>query len=100
MISSVGSQQHGVPVQRVHKAEAHSDTAPPGKSGESVGHLAKASVLESGDTAPGAQGRAASRIARMDVTLLPPSSGAEDGSPPPGTETTGAGQADPDPAEA
>jgi hypothetical protein len=43
-----------------------------GKSAESVGFLAKAAVAETGDSAPNAIGLAASKIARMDVTVIVP----------------------------
>src|SRR5437899_4312878 len=72
MTSPIGSQQNAGAVQRTIRLPASPEATFPGKSAESVGHLAKASVLETGDSEPGAQGRAASRIARMDVTVLPP----------------------------
>jgi hypothetical protein len=72
MTSVIGSQHQAVVVQPTNRPQVLSETASPGKSGQSVGHLAKASVLEANDGEPGAQGRAASRIARMDVTVLPP----------------------------
>ncbi|MDX8504214.1 hypothetical protein [Mesorhizobium captivum] len=72
MTSPVGNQNNAGVVQRNLRPQAPSEETFPGKSAESVGHLAKASVLETGDSEPGAQGRAASRIARMDVTVLPP----------------------------
>ncbi|RAZ86961.1 hypothetical protein DPM33_26815 [Mesorhizobium hawassense] len=70
MTSPVGSQ-HGAGAVHHHasKPQAPSDTFP-GKSADSIGHLAKASVLETGDGEPNAQGKAASRIARMDLTVL------------------------------
>ncbi|WP_192245309.1 hypothetical protein [Mesorhizobium silamurunense] len=72
MTSPIGSQQTAGAVQRTIGLPASPEATFPGKSADSVGHLAKASVLETGDSEPGAQGRAASRIARMDVTVLPP----------------------------
>ena len=44
----------------------------PGKSADSVGHRAKAMVADTGDTDPNSQGNAASKIARMDITVLTP----------------------------
>ncbi|RUW19821.1 MAG: hypothetical protein EOS38_01375 [Mesorhizobium sp.] len=78
MTSPIGSQHNAGAVQRSTRPQPSPDAAFPGKSGESIGHLAKASVLETGDSEPNAQGRAASRIARMDVTVLPPT-GSGDG---------------------
>ena len=80
MTSPVESR-HGVGV--VHhqsKPQASSETFP-GKSADSVGHLAKASVSEAGASEPNAQGKAASRIARMDLTVLSPSGSGEDQEP-------------------
>lgn len=72
MTSPVGSQHNAGAVQRTTRPQTSPEATFPGKSADSVGHLAKASVLETGDNEPDAQGRAASRIARMDVTVLPP----------------------------
>ncbi|WP_189464983.1 hypothetical protein [Mesorhizobium sp. M2D.F.Ca.ET.223.01.1.1] len=69
MISPVGSQHSAGAVHHASKPQPPSETFP-GKSADSVGHLAKASVLETGDDEPNAQGKAASRIARMDLTVL------------------------------
>ncbi|WP_245435886.1 hypothetical protein [Mesorhizobium tamadayense] len=82
MTSPIGSQHNAAgAVQRTNRPQPSPEGTFPGKSADSVGHLAKASVLETGDTEPGAQGRAASRIARMDLTLLPPT-GSGDGQVP------------------
>ena len=68
MISAIGAQnRHIPPVKEEKSGETLS-----GKSGGSVGHRAKAMTAESDDTAPGAEGRAASMIARMDITVLTP----------------------------
>ncbi|RWA74636.1 MAG: hypothetical protein EOQ30_05890 [Mesorhizobium sp.] len=72
MTSPIGSPQNAGAAQPTIRLPTAPEATFPGKSAESVGHLAKASVLETGDSEPGAQGRAASRIARMDVTVLPP----------------------------
>lgn len=81
MTSPIGNQHNAGAVQRTTKLPTSPEATFPGKSAESVGHLAKASVLETGDSEPGAQGRAASRIARMDVTVLP-SPGSDDSQAP------------------
>ncbi|TPK94519.1 MULTISPECIES: hypothetical protein [unclassified Mesorhizobium] len=69
MTSVVGSQ-HGTGLVHNPSKPSASPEALPGKSAESVGHLAKASVSETDDSEPNAQGKAASRIARMDLTVL------------------------------
>lgn len=97
MTSPIGNQQNAGAVQRNLRPQAPSEGTFPGKSAESVGHLAKASVLETGDSEPDAQGRAASRIARMDVTVLPPT-GSDDGQAP-DAGTGEATAADVDPTE-
>ncbi|TPI70743.1 hypothetical protein FJ420_06150 [Mesorhizobium sp. B3-1-3] len=76
MTSVVGSQ-HGTGLVRHPSKPPASSEAFPGKSGESVGHLAKASVCETDDSEPNAQGKAASRIARMDLTVLSPTGSGE-----------------------
>ncbi|PBB85699.1 MAG: hypothetical protein EOQ52_12525 [Mesorhizobium sp.] len=97
MTSPIGNQHNTGMVHRTSRPEAPSEAEFPGKSAESVGHLAKASVLEAGDSEPGAQGRAASRIARMDVTVLAPTdSGDEQVSD---TAGDGDGAVDPDAGE-
>ncbi|MDX8478600.1 hypothetical protein RFN28_08905 [Mesorhizobium sp. VK24D] len=72
MTSPVGNQHSAGVVQRNLRPQTPSEETFPGKSAESVGHLAKVSVADTGNSEPGAQGRAASRIARMDITVLPP----------------------------
>ncbi|TGP57426.1 hypothetical protein EN873_04950 [bacterium M00.F.Ca.ET.230.01.1.1] len=69
MTSPVGSQHGAGAVHHASKPQPSSETFP-GKSADSIGHLAKASVLETGDDEPNTQGKAASRIARMDLTVL------------------------------
>jgi hypothetical protein len=78
MTSVVGSQHGTSLVHRPGKTHASPETFP-GNSAESIGHLAKASVSETDASDPNAQGKAASRIARMDLTVLSPtgSSGQE-----------------------
>ncbi|WP_198541032.1 hypothetical protein [Mesorhizobium sp. LCM 4577] len=71
MTSVVGSQHATSLVHRPSKTHTSSETFP-GNSAESVGHLAKASVSETDASDPNAQGKAASRIARMDLTVLSP----------------------------
>jgi len=78
MTSVVGSQHGAGVVHQASKPQASSETFP-GKSAESVGHLAKASVSEAGEA--NAQGKAASRIARMDLTVLSPTGSGEDQEP-------------------
>ncbi|WFP74277.1 hypothetical protein [Mesorhizobium sp. WSM4906] len=92
MTSPIGSQQNAGAVQRTARLPASPEASFPGKSAESVGHLAKASVLETGDSEPGAQGRAASRIARMDVTVLAPAGSGD-------SQVSDAGAADQDGGE-
>jgi hypothetical protein len=66
----IGNAQHHrhQSAQAVRPEQASSK----GKSAESVGFLAKAAVAASGDTSPNAIGLAASKIARMDVTMIVP----------------------------
>ena len=73
MVSAIATQhRHVLEIQpKAGKRKQAKDFAP-GKSADSVGQRAKAMVAETGDMEPGAQGRAASKIARMDVTLLSP----------------------------
>ncbi|RWK06510.1 MAG: hypothetical protein EOR43_05850 [Mesorhizobium sp.] len=92
MTSPIGNQHNAGAVPRNTRVPTPPEANFPGKSAESVGHLAKAAVLETGDSEPGAQGRAASRIARMDVTVLPPP-GSEDNQAP-DTGTGGDGTTD------
>ena len=75
MVSAIGNQHRQVPETQPKPAKTDpGEGFAPGKSADSVGHRAKAMVAESGDTDPGAQGRAASTIARMDITVLTPPS--------------------------
>ncbi|TIS53294.1 hypothetical protein [Mesorhizobium sp.] len=73
MVSAIASQHRQVPENQLKapKPETGEGFAP-GKSADSVGHRAKAMVAETGDTNPNAQGSAASKIARMDITVLTP----------------------------
>jgi hypothetical protein len=71
MTSVVGSQ-HGTSLVHHPGKTRVSSEAFPGTSAESIGHLAKASVSETDADDPNAQGKAASRIARMDLTALSP----------------------------
>jgi hypothetical protein len=80
MTSPVGSQHSAAAVQHASKPSPSTETFP-GKSADSVGHLAKASVLETDASEPNAQGKAASRIARMDLTVLSPIGSGEDQEP-------------------
>ncbi|MDX8535835.1 hypothetical protein RFM41_33035 [Mesorhizobium sp. VK25A] len=76
MTSVVGSR-HGTSLVH-HPGKTHvSSEAFLGNSAESVGHLAKASVSETDASDPNAQGKAASRIARMDLTVLSPTGSGE-----------------------
>ena len=74
MVSAIATQHRHVPETQTKAAKPNSgEEFLPGKSADSVGHRAKAMVLETGDSEPGAQGRAASTtIARMDITVLAP----------------------------
>ncbi|WP_189521210.1 hypothetical protein [Mesorhizobium sp. M1B.F.Ca.ET.045.04.1.1] len=94
MTSPIGSQQNAGTVQRTIRLPTAPEATFPGKSAESVGHLAKASVLETGDSEPGAQGRAASRIARMDVTALPSAGSGDNRVSDTGSEDNGAADQD------
>ncbi len=80
MTSVVGSQ-HGTALGHHPSNPPASSEAFPGKSADSVGHLAKASVSETDDGEPNAQGKAASRIARMDLTVLSPTGSGGDQAP-------------------
>jgi hypothetical protein len=71
MVSITATQHRHIPETPKAKANTGEDFTM-GKSAESVGHRARAMVAETGDLEPGAQGRAASTIARMDVTVLTP----------------------------
>ncbi|TJV02811.1 MAG: hypothetical protein E5Y12_18790 [Mesorhizobium sp.] len=84
MVSAIGSQHRQTPETLLKPAKTETGEGfAPGKSADSVGHRAKAMVAETGDTDPGAQGRAASTIARMDITVLtPPSEGPPSEEPP------------------
>ena len=86
MTSVVGSQHGTSLVHHPSKTRASSE-AFPGNSAESVGHLAKASVSETDASDPNAQGKAASRIARMDLTVLSPT-GPDDQEPGAGSDAT------------
>lgn len=77
MTSPVGSQHSAGVVHHSSKPQGWSETFP-GKSAESVGHLAKASVSGTDAGEPNAQGKAASRIARMDLTVLSPAGSGEE----------------------
>ena len=75
MVSEIGSQNRHTPQIIQHDKTGKSELLEgisPGKSANSVGHRARVMVAESDDTATGAQGRAASMIARMDITVLAP----------------------------
>jgi len=86
MTSPVGSQHGAGVVHHQSKPPASSETFP-GKSADSIGHLAKASVSDTGASEPNAQGKAASRIARMDLTVLSPTGSGEDQEPDPAAPT-------------
>ncbi|TIQ40931.1 MAG: hypothetical protein E5X49_21295 [Mesorhizobium sp.] len=89
MTSPIGNQHNAGAMPRNTRVPTPPEANFPGKSAESVGHLAKAAVLETGDSEPGAQGRAASRIARMDVTVLPPPGSEDNQAPEPEPAATG-----------
>ena len=80
MTSPVGSRHSAGVVHHSSKPQGSSETFP-GKSAESIGHLAKASVAETDAGEPNAQGKAASRIARMDLTVLSPTGSGESEEP-------------------
>jgi hypothetical protein len=69
MVSITATQHRHIPEPPNAKSNTGEDFTV-GKSAESVGQRAKTAVAETGDAAPGAQGRAESTIARMDVTVL------------------------------
>lgn len=74
MVSAIGTQHRHTP-EIVRPEKTDKEERPEGMSGksaDSVGHRAKLMVAESDDTTAGAQGRAASLIARMDITVLAP----------------------------
>ena len=73
MVSAIANQHRQVPEKptAVGKPETGEGFAP-GRSADSVGHLAKIMVAATGDVDADAQGRAASKIARMDITVLTP----------------------------
>lgn len=73
MVSAIASQHRHLPVDQPKAGRPDTgEVFVPGKSVESVGHRAKAMVIETADLDSGAQGRTASKIARMHVTLLSP----------------------------
>ncbi|WP_457151859.1 hypothetical protein [Mesorhizobium sp. P5_C1] len=73
MVSAIASQHRQVPDTQLKATKPETvEGFAPGKSADSVGHRAKAMAAETGDTDPNAQGGAASRIARMDITVLTP----------------------------
>jgi hypothetical protein len=73
MVSTTGTQhRHVPPATAKHGPADKNPAAAPGKSAQSVGHLAKAMVAESGDTAPNAIGKAAAMIAKMRVEAPAP----------------------------
>jgi hypothetical protein len=73
MVSVIASQHRQTPEPQLKAAKPDtSEGFAPGKSADSVGHRAKAMVAETGDTDPNSQGNAASKIARMDITVLTP----------------------------
>ncbi|WP_394885821.1 hypothetical protein ACG873_01750 (plasmid) [Mesorhizobium sp. AaZ16] len=85
MISVIGVQNRHTPQttenEKVGRAADGAEGTSAGKSADSVGHRAKVMVAELDDTAPGAQGRAASMIARMDLTVLTPEIPADEPQP-------------------
>ncbi|WP_214470662.1 hypothetical protein [Mesorhizobium sp. dw_380] len=71
MVSAIGNQHRQVPETQLKPAKPQTGEGfEPGKSADSVGHRAKAMIAETGDADPNAQGSAASKIARMDITVL------------------------------
>jgi len=73
MVSVIASQHRQVPETQLKAVKPETGEGfAPGKSADSVGHRAKAMVAETGDTSSSAQGAAASKIARMDITVLTP----------------------------
>ncbi|MBZ9736923.1 hypothetical protein LB534_18570 [Mesorhizobium sp. CA18] len=98
MTSLVGSQLGPGAMHQASRPQA-SETFP-GKRAESVGHLAKASVFETDIGEPNAQGKSASRIARMDLTVLSPTGSGEGQEPETatGTPTETDGTEDPNPS--
>lgn len=69
MVSAIASQHRQVPEKQTAAGKQQtSEGFSPGRSADAVGHLAKIMVAAGVDA--GAQGRAASRIARMDITVL------------------------------
>src|SRR4051812_17645386 len=68
MVSVAGTQHRHAPTAPATQpqgGEGAGSPSSPGKSAQSVGHLAKAMVAESGDTAHNAIGKAAATIAKM-----------------------------------
>jgi hypothetical protein len=75
MVSAIASQHRQVSETQLKAAKPETGEGfAPGKSADSVGYRAKTMVAEKGDTDPDAQGRAASKIDRMDITVLTPPS--------------------------
>lgn len=73
MVSVIASQHRQIPETQLKAVKPETGEGfAPGKSADSVGHRAKAMVAETGDTSSSAQGAAASKIARMDITVLTP----------------------------
>ncbi|MCF6126300.1 hypothetical protein EN904_15025 [Mesorhizobium sp. M7A.F.Ca.CA.001.07.2.1] len=71
MVSAIASQHPHVPEKQTAVGKPQTGEGfSPGRSTDAVGHLAKIMVAAGGDMDAGAQGRAASKIARMDITVL------------------------------
>ncbi|RWN28121.1 MAG: hypothetical protein EOR97_23185 [Mesorhizobium sp.] len=71
MVSVIASQHPHVPEKQTAVGKPQTGEGfSPGRSADAVGHLAKIMVAAGGDMDAGAQGRAASKIARMDITVL------------------------------
>lgn len=72
MVQQVGPKGHAPDVSGAGKTRSADKPMPEqSKSSQSVGHLAKAQVAESGDTAPNAIGKAASLIAKTMLDAAP-----------------------------
>lgn len=71
MISTVGIQMRTTTPTRPKNHEAPGMEPDRGKSAQSIGHLAKAQVAETGNDAPNAVGKAAAMLARLETDKAP-----------------------------
>jgi hypothetical protein len=71
MISSVGIQMRTTTTTRPQNHEAPGMEPDRSKSAQSIGQLAKAQVVETGNDAPSAVGKAAAMLAKLETDKAP-----------------------------